>query len=194
MDHESTSKWATSIAIANDALRNERVPLTLTPRLYRSLTLAATVLRLGFDERLAIAGMILDATQSNALARSQAIESFGTELVSIADCVNRWRPNLYASEDQWTESCKRDLFALSGLDESGTSLLLADRLIDVREVSVGLREGGRKFMKRYKITPESIFTYYQTLSEEFLKKQLPGSEEFAGHGGDLEWIFSMKDA
>ena len=190
MDHESTSKWATSIAIANDALRNERVPLTLTPRLYRSLTLAATVLRLGFDERLAIAGMILDATQSNALARSQAIESFGTELVSIADCVNRWRPNLYGSEDQWTESCKRDLFALSGLDESGTSLLLADRLIDVREVSVGLREGGRKFMKRYKITPESIFTYYQTLSEEFLKKQLPGSEEFEGHGSNLHWAYT----
>ena len=190
MDLESTQMWATSIAIANDALLNERVPLTLTPRLYRSLTLAATVLRLGFDQRLAVAGMILDATQTNALARSQAIESFGTELVSIVDCVNRWRPNLYGAEHLWTENCKRDLSALSGLDESETSLLLADRLIDVVEVSVGLREGGRKFMKRYKITPESIFTYYQTLSEEFLKKQLPGSEEFEGHGSNLHWAYT----
>ena len=45
-------------------------------------------------------------------------------------------------------------------------------------------------MKRYKITPESIFTYYQTLSEEFLKKQLPGSEEFEGHGSNLHWAYT----
>jgi len=161
-----STKFDEAFLYAHEAHRNQRRKKTERPYISHLMGVASLVLQYGGDEEQAIAALLHDVVEDcgGAPRLAEIREKFGERVARIVDgCTDTDR----TPKPPWRE--RKQAYLERVRSEPADVLLVsaADKLYNVREILMDLREQGTEVWERFSGKRDGSLWYYRALLEAF---------------------------
>lgn len=167
-----SSRFDDAFLYAHDAHRDQRRKKTERPYISHLMGVASIVLQYGGDEDQAIAALLHDVVEDcgGAPRLAEIRERFGERVARLVDgCTDSDQ----TPKPPWRERKEGYLHRVLREDADVLLISAADKLYNVREILMDLRENGPGVWERFTGRREGSLWYYRALVEAF-RGRAPG--------------------
>ena len=161
-----SNRFDEAFLYAHDAHRNQVRKKTERPYISHLMGVASLVLQYGGDEEQAIAALLHDVVEDcgGAPRLAEIRKQFGERVARIVDgCTD----SDVSPKPPWRERKQRYLERVRGEPEEVLLVSAADKLYNMREILMDLREHGPGVWERFSGRREGSLGYYRELIEVF---------------------------
>jgi len=161
-----SSKFDEAFLYAHEAHRNQKRKKTERPYISHLMGVASLVLQYGGDEEQAMAALLHDVVEDcgGAPRLKEIREKFGERVARIVEgCTDSDR----TPKPPWRERKQGYLERVRSEPAEVLLVSAADKLYNIREILMDLREQGAGVWERFSGKREGSLWYYRALLEEF---------------------------
>lgn len=152
-----------ALIFAAVAHRPQRRKGTDVPYIVHPFHVALILLRYGFDEDVAIAGLLHDVVEDCDISLEEIEERFGARVAKLVDGVTERKQTADDKERPWRERKEEQLANIEKLGHEGAALKAADALHNCQTTVADLKEMGDALWERFNAGPEEQRWYYGAL-------------------------------
>ncbi len=179
-------RYDAALALAAKVHRDQLRKGSDTPYIAHVVHVSVLLLRHGFGEDLAIAGLLHDAVEDCDLAPEEIAVAFGPDVARLVLAVSE-RKQADGALRPWEERKAEKMALLRAGGPDVAALKAADALHNVRSTVADLRREGPGAWARFRASPEQTLGYYRAILAA-VQAQLdhPIAAELAAAVGELE--------
>jgi (p)ppGpp synthase/HD superfamily hydrolase len=155
-----SERYDRALKLAARAHRDQLRKGTDTPYIAHPVHVSVLLLRHGFGEDLAIAGLLHDVVEDCDTTVAELAAEFGPEVARLVEAVSEQKTQ-DGAELPWQQRKEAKLALLSGGGPDVAALKLADTLHNARSIIADLRAQGADVWRRFKGSPEQTIWYYR---------------------------------
>jgi (p)ppGpp synthase/HD superfamily hydrolase len=159
-----SARYDAALVLAARAHRNQIRKGTDIPYIAHPVAVSILLIRHGFDEDLATAGLLHDVVEDCGVALDAIEAEFGARVARLVDAVSEQK-TAGGTDLPWEQ---RKAFKLAQLRAGGpdvAALKAADAIHNARAISADLRQEGDAVWGRFKRGPEPTLGYYRAILE-----------------------------
>lgn len=157
-------KFDEALKLAASAHRDQVRKGTDIPYVTHVVMVATILLRHGFDEDLAVAGLLHDIVEDQDVPIAVIAAGFGEEVARLVDAVSEQKHD-GTTEIPWEQRKAEALAHLRAADERVAALKAADALHNAHSLANDIRHDGAVVWQRFKRGPQSTLGYYRSIGE-----------------------------
>lgn len=186
IEFQFSPRYDAALALAAKAHRTQLRKGSDTPYIAHVVHVSVLLLRYGFSEDLAIAGLLHDVIEDCDLAPEELAAAFGPEVARLVLAVSE-RKQADDARRPWEERKAEKIALLRAGGPAVAALKAADALHNIRSIVADLHDVGPTVWTRFRANPTQMLGYYRAILES-VQAQLdhPISAELAAAVGDLE--------
>ncbi len=175
------------------AHRNQNRKGTDIPYVIHVTHVSILLIRHGFDENLAVAGLLHDVVEDCGVPIELVATEFGPEVARLVEAVSE-RKSADGVELPWEQRKAEKLVHLRTSGPDVAALKAADAIHNARSISSDIRTQGVDIWARFKRGPVQTLQYYQEILEGVQEKlgTHPIAIELAGAVEDLRAAISNR--
>ncbi|HEU4323465.1 MAG TPA: HD domain-containing protein, partial [Roseiflexaceae bacterium] len=179
-------RYDAALALAARVHREQLRKGSDTPYITHVVHVSVLLLRHGFSEDLAIAGLLHDAVEDCDLDPAQLAATFGPDVARLVLAVSE-RKQADGALRPWEERKAEKMALVRAGGPDVAALKAADALHNIRSTIADLRREGTGIWARFRASPEQTLGYYQAILAA-VQAQLdhPIVAELAAAVGELE--------
>lgn len=162
-------RYDAALALAARAHRDQVRKSTDLPYITHVVHVSVILIRHGFGEDLAIAGLLHDVVEDCDVPLAAIAAEFGDEVARLVDAVSETKA-LDGSELPWEQRKAEKLAHLRAGGPDVAALKAADALHNARSIAADLRSEGPSVWARFKRGPEQSIAYYQAILDGVREK------------------------
>lgn len=155
-------RYDAALKMAARAHRDQLRKGTDIPYIAHPVHVSLLLIRYGFDEDLAIAGLLHDVVEDCDVSIEQVTSEFGEEVARLVAAVSEQK-TVDGAELPWEERKNAKLADLRTGGKAVAALKAADALHNVHALTDDLRAVGALVWSRFKRGPEPTLWYYQQI-------------------------------
>jgi (p)ppGpp synthase/HD superfamily hydrolase len=157
-----SARYDSALALAARAHRNQVRKGTDLPYIAHPVHVSVILMRHGFGEDLAIAGLLHDVVEDADVALTAIAAEFGEEVARLVEAVSETKA-VDGAELPWEQRKAEKLAHLQAGGSDVAALKAADAIHNARSISADLRSAGRTVWQRFKRGPEPTLGYYRAI-------------------------------
>jgi (p)ppGpp synthase/HD superfamily hydrolase len=161
-----------ALIFASKAHRNQVRKGTDIPYIAHPIHVSLLLIRHGFDEPLAIAGLLHDVVEDCDISLQELRERFGDEVAALVDAVSEQKSS-DGSELPWETRKAEKLARLRQADANVAALKAADAIHNARSILIDYYQIGDQIWQRFKRGPEQTLAYYDEIVQLVEAKLAP---------------------
>lgn len=161
-----------ALKLAARAHRGQLRKGTETPYVAHVVAVSVILLRHGFGQDLAVAGLLHDVIEDCDVPLAELRAAFGPEVARLVEAVSETK-TADGAERPWEDRKAEKLAHLRAGGADVAALKAADALHNVQSILADLQEVGPAVWDRFKRGPAPTLWYYQEILES-VQAQLPG--------------------
>ncbi|WP_143962806.1 HD domain-containing protein [Litoribacter populi] len=140
------------------------------------------LLEYGYDEEVAVAGLLHDTVEDTPVTIEEVEQAFGLRVAQLVKGATE-PSKLYQQEGEeeapWKERKSHTIdYVAREKDEAVLALALADKLDNIRAITRDYRRVGEAIWDRFNAPYEQQNWYYYSLAEAFLSRQEEFGEDY----------------
>ncbi|GAB4118381.1 MAG: HD domain-containing protein [Roseiflexaceae bacterium] len=157
-----SARYDEALKFAAHAHRHQVRKGSETPYITHVVHVSVILLRHGFDEDLAIAGLLHDVAEDCGIAIDTLREQFGDRVATLVEAVSE-RKSVDGVEQSWETRKAEQLADLAQAGSDVAALKAADSIHNIQSMLTDLAEQGPSTWQRFKRGPEAILAYYRAI-------------------------------
>jgi (p)ppGpp synthase/HD superfamily hydrolase len=155
-------RYDAALTLAAQAHRDQLRKGTDIPYIAHVVHVSVILIRHGFGEDLAIAGLLHDVVEDTDVALDSVRDRFGDEVARLVAAVSETKA-LDGVELPWEQRKEEKLAHLRASGPDVAALKAADAIHNVRSIVADLHEVGPTLWERFKRGPEPTLGYYRAI-------------------------------
>ncbi|GAB4216087.1 MAG: HD domain-containing protein [Roseiflexaceae bacterium] len=155
-------RYDAALALAAKAHNKQLRKGSDTPYIAHVVHVSVLLIRHGFSEDLAIAGLLHDAVEDSDLAPEELVATFGAEVARLVVAVSE-RKLADGVPRPWEERKAEKMALLRAGGPDVAALKAADALHNVRSTVADLRREGPGVWGRFRASPQQTMGYYRAI-------------------------------
>jgi (p)ppGpp synthase/HD superfamily hydrolase len=155
-------RYDAALVLAARSHRNQLRKGTDIPYIAHAVSVSILLIRHGFDEDLAIAGLLHDVVEDCGVALHVIEAEFGARVARLVDAVSEQKTS-GGAELPWEQRKASKLAQLRAGGPDVAALKAADAIHNARAISADLRQVGDAVWSRFKRGPEPTLGYYRAI-------------------------------
>ncbi len=157
-----SSRYDAALSLAARAHRNQMRKGTDLPYIAHVVHVSVILIRHGFDEDLAIAGLLHDTVEDCDVPLEDISAEFGPEVARLVEAVSETKA-IDGVELPWEQRKAEKLAHLHAGEPDVAALKAADALHNARSIVADVRSAGPSVWQRFKRGPEQTIAYYRDI-------------------------------
>lgn len=162
MTHAYSPRYDAALVLAARAHRAQMRKGTDIPYIAHPVHVSILLLRHGFGEDLAIAGLLHDVVEDCDIAVEQIARTFGPEVARLVEAVSE-RKQADGAELPWEQRKAEKLAHLRAGGPDVAALKAADAIHNARSIAADLRADGPAVWARFKRGAQPTLGYYRDI-------------------------------
>jgi (p)ppGpp synthase/HD superfamily hydrolase len=155
-------RYDAALALAARAHRNQIRKGTDLPYIAHVVHVSVILIRHGFGEELAIAGLLHDVAEDCDVPIERIATDFGADVARLVEAVSETKA-LDGAELPWEQRKAEKLAHLRAGAADVAALKAADAIHNARSIAADLRSDGPSVWDRFKRSQEQSIAYYQAI-------------------------------
>jgi (p)ppGpp synthase/HD superfamily hydrolase len=155
-------RYDAALALAARAHRDQLRKGTDLPYLTHPVHVSVILIRHGFGEDLAIAGLLHDVVEDTDTSLAQIAAEFGDDLARLVEAVSETK-SADGAELPWEQRKAEKLAHLQAAGPDVAALKAADAIHNLRSIIADLHRSGPAVWGRFKRGPEPTLGYYHAI-------------------------------
>jgi (p)ppGpp synthase/HD superfamily hydrolase len=155
-------RYDAALALAARAHRQQLRKGTDLPYIAHPVHVSLILIRHGFGEDLAIAGLLHDVVEDTDVPLDQIAAEFGDQVAELVDAVSETK-SADGAERPWEERKVEKLAHLLAGGPDVAALKAADAIHNARSVAADLRQSGPSVWGRFKRGADQTLWYYREI-------------------------------
>jgi (p)ppGpp synthase/HD superfamily hydrolase len=164
-----SARYDAALALAARAHRDQLRKGTDLPYIAHPVHVSVILIRHGFGEDLAIAGLLHDVVEDTDMSLALIAAEFGDDLARLVEAVSETKAANDA-ELPWEQRKAEKLAHLQSAGPDVAALKAADAIHNLRSISADLRSAGPAVWERFKRGPEPTLGYYYAILDSVRSK------------------------
>lgn len=157
-----SSRYDAALMLAARAHREQLRKGTDIPYIAHVVHVSVILIRHGFDEEIAIAGLLHDVVEDCDVPLDRLADAFGARVAGLVEAVSEQK-SADDVELPWEERKEYKLAHLRAGGPDVAALKAADAIHNVRSISADLRQVGAAVWERFKRGPQPTLGYYRAI-------------------------------
>ena len=157
-----SARYDSALSMAARAHRDQVRKGTDLPYIAHPVHVSVILIRHGFGEGLAIAGLLHDVVEDTDVSLAAVAAEFGQEVARLVEAVSETKA-LDGAELPWEQRKAEKLAHLHASGPDVAALKAADAIHNARSISADLRGAGAAVWQRFKRGPEPTLGYYRDI-------------------------------
>jgi len=157
-----SARYDAALALAARAHRDQLRKGTDLPYITHPVHVSIILIRHGFGEDLAIAGLLHDVVEDTDTSLAMIAAEFGDEVARLVDAVTETKAADGAALP-WEQRKAEKLAHLQSAGPDVAALKAADAIHNLRSISADLRSAGFAVWDRFKRGPKPTLGYYHAI-------------------------------
>jgi (p)ppGpp synthase/HD superfamily hydrolase len=162
-------RYDAALALAARAHREQLRKGTDLPYIAHPVHVSVILIRHGFGEDLAIAGLLHDVVEDTDTSLTLIAAEFGDDLARLVEAVSETKA-ANGAELPWEQRKAEKLAHLHSAGPDVAALKAADAIHNLRSISADLRNAGPAVWERFKRGPEPTLGYYYAILDSVRSK------------------------
>jgi len=162
--HAFSSRYDTALALAARAHRDQLRKGTDLPYIAHPVHVSIILMRHGFGEDLAIAGLLHDVVEDTETPLAAIAAEFGDDVARLVDLVSETK-SAGGAELPWEQRKAEKLAHLWAAGPDVAALKAADAIHNARSIAADVRGAGPAVWERFKRGPAPTLEYYRAILE-----------------------------
>lgn len=159
-----SDRYEAALALAAGAHHDQRRKLGDDPYVVHIVHVSVILIRHGFSEDVAIAGLLHDIIEDQGVSLHEIEAEFGTAVAEMVDALTEWKSE-DGLERPWEVRKQEALAHLQEASKGAVAVKAADTLHNARSVALSLRREGPLIWSKFKRGPAETLWYYRSVSE-----------------------------
>src|SRR5262249_40678299 len=155
-------RYDAALRLAARAHRDQLRKGTDLPYIAHPVHVSVILMRHGFGEDLAIAGLLHDAVEDTDTSLAAIAAEFGDSVAQLVDAVSETK-SVDGAELPWEQRKAEKLAHLQAGGPDVAALKAADAIHNARSISADLRSSGPGVWERFKRGPAPTLEYYHAI-------------------------------
>jgi (p)ppGpp synthase/HD superfamily hydrolase len=164
-----SSRYDAALALAAQAHRDQLRKGTDLPYIAHPVHVSVILIRHGFGEELAIAGLLHDVVEDTDTPLALIAAEFGDDLARLVEAVSETKAADGAALP-WEQRKAEKLAHLQLAGPDVAALKAADAIHNLRSICADLRSAGPTVWERFKRGPEPTLGYYHAILDTVRSK------------------------
>ncbi len=164
-----SARYDAALALAARAHRDQLRKGTDLPYIAHPVHVSVILIRHGFGEDLAIAGLLHDVVEDTDMSLALIAAEFGDDLARLVEAVSETKA-ANGAELPWEQRKAEKLAHLQSAGPDVAALKAADAIHNLRSISADLRSAGSAIWERFKRGPEPTLGYYYAILDAVRSK------------------------
>jgi len=164
-----SSRYDAALALAARAHRDQLRKGTDLPYIAHSVHVSIILIRHGFDEALAIAGLLHDVVEDTDTPLALIAAEFGDAVAQLVEAVSETK-SADGAELPWEQRKAEKLAHLQAGSPDVAALKAADAIHNLRSIIADLHSDGPAVWQRFKRGPAPTLGYYHAILEAVREK------------------------
>ena len=160
--HAFSPRYDAALALAARAHRDQLRKGTDLPYIAHPVHVSIILMRHGFGEDLAIAGLLHDVVEDTDIPLATIATEFGDEVAGLVDMVSESK-SADGVELPWEQRKAEKLAHLRSAGPDVAALKAADAIHNARSIAADVRDVGPTVWARFKRGPEPTLGYYYAI-------------------------------
>ena len=160
--HAFSPRYDAALALAARAHRDQLRKGTDLPYIAHPVHVSIILMRHGFGEDLAIAGLLHDVVEDTDISLVTIAAEFGDEVARLVDMVSETK-SAEGVELPWEQRKAEKLAHLRSAGPDVAALKAADAIHNARSIAADVRDVGPAVWARFKRGPEPTLGYYHAI-------------------------------
>ncbi|HWQ14654.1 MAG TPA: HD domain-containing protein [Roseiflexaceae bacterium] len=160
--HAFSPRYDEALRLAARAHRAQLRKGTDIPYIAHPVAVSVILLRHGFHEDLAVAGLLHDVVEDCGVPLAELETTFGPEVARLVDAVSETK-TAGGAERPWEERKAEKLAHLHSGGPDVAALKAADALHNIRSILADMREVGPAVWERFKRGAQPTLWYYREI-------------------------------
>jgi (p)ppGpp synthase/HD superfamily hydrolase len=162
-------RYDAALALASRAHREQLRKGTDLPYIAHVVHVSVILIRHGFGEDLAVAGLLHDVVEDCDVPLARIAVEFGDEVARLVEAVSETKA-LDGAALPWEQRKAEKLAHLRAGGADVAALKAADAIHNVRSIAADLRAAGPAVWERFKRGPEPTLGYYRAILDAVREK------------------------
>lgn len=167
-----SARYEAALTLAAHAHREQVRKGSDVPYIVHPVHVSAILLRYGFSEEVAIAGLLHDVVEDQDVSLADIEAEFGPAVAEMVEALSE-RKREGGDERPWEVRKQEKLEHLQQASLGAVAVKAADTLHNIRSVQTGLREQGASFWSHFKRGPGPSLWYYRSVTK-IVRERLGG--------------------
>jgi (p)ppGpp synthase/HD superfamily hydrolase len=159
-----SDRYEIALALAADAHRDQVRKLGGNPYIVHLVHVSVILVRHGFSEDVAIAGLLHDIVEDQEVPLDGLEADFGPAVAEMVAALTEWKSE-DGMERPWEVRKQEALRHLQQASGEAAAVKAADTLHNARSLLLGLRREGSAVWSNFKRGPSETLWYYRSVSE-----------------------------
>jgi (p)ppGpp synthase/HD superfamily hydrolase len=159
-----SERYEAALALAASAHRDQARKAGGEPYVVHVVHVSVILLRHGFAEDVAIAGLLHDVVEDQDVTLAQIKAAFGPAVAEMVAALTE-RKQEDGQERPWEDRKREALAHLQGASREAAALTAADTLHNARSLVLALRRDGPSTWRRFKRGPAETLWYYRSVAD-----------------------------
>ena len=159
-----SDRYEAALALAAEAHYSQMRKLGGDPYIVHPVHVSVLLIRHGFPEDVAIAGLLHDIVEDQGVPLEDLEARFGTAVAEMVSALTEWKSE-EGVERLWEARKQEALGHLRQASHGAVAVKAADTLHNVRSVLLGLHREGSSVWNSFKRGPAETMWYYRSVSE-----------------------------
>jgi (p)ppGpp synthase/HD superfamily hydrolase len=171
-----SERYEAALALAASAHQGQARKAGGEPYMVHVVHVSVILLRHGFSEEVAIAGLLHDVVEDQDVPLAEIEADFGPAVAEMVAALTE-RKKEDGQERPWEDRKREALAHLDGASQEAVAVKAADTLHNTRSLEVALRRDGPSIWRRFKRGSAETLWYYRSVAE--LVRQRLGTHPLA---------------
>jgi len=159
-----SDRYEAALALVAGAHHDQVRKLGADPYIVHLVHVSVLLIRHGFSENVAIAGLLHDIVEDQGVPLDDIEARFGAEVTEMVAALTEWKSE-DGIERPWEVRKREALVHLQHASREAAAVKAADTLHNVRSVALGLRREGSVIWSKFKRGSAETLWYYCSVSE-----------------------------
>jgi (p)ppGpp synthase/HD superfamily hydrolase len=159
-----SERYEAALALAASAHQDQARKAGAEPYVVHVVHVSVILLRHGFAEDVAIAGLLHDVVEDQDIPLDEIEAGFGPAVAQMVAVLTE-RKEEDGQERPWEDRKREALAHLERAGREAAAVKAADTLHNVRSLALALRRDGPSIWQRFKRGPAETLWYYRSVAE-----------------------------
>lgn len=156
-----SERYQAALVVATMAHRPQNRKGDDTPYITHPVHVSVILIRHGFPESLAIAGLLHDVVEDQGYSLGRIEEQFGPQVAEIVAALSECKRDAEGVERPWEVRKCEGLKRLRQASLGAVAVKAADALHNVRTTAADARRKGARVWRRFKRGPDALLWHYR---------------------------------